>query len=396
MLLSLRNYLSTLSGRKRIVLVLTLILFIISGSSFSYAAYVYFQSTSLSPLSPDEGGAALSPVDFFGRAAAERLETPDSAKVVPHPLNGVLFTESEAKDWQSRRALAVTINNHVDARPQWGLSFADIIYEAVAEGGISRFLAIYHSYLPDKVGPVRSARRYYVDWAKEYDAWYAHWGGASTANEANVYDYMRKIYVSSIDVPGIGPNEPFDRDPERLKKVGIEHTAFARLPLVYEAAYRMYPDQVRPFRPIKSWKFKDDVASGKRPSASSVEFNFWDLPDFVVKWEYDPKTDTYIRFQGGEEQVDALTNEPLRAKNVIVIFMEEKALLDEKAHLLYKTLGSGDAKIFLDGKVVEATWERSALSFRTLFFDSSQSEITFNRGQVWIEVLPTGTTLTYN
>ncbi len=396
MLLRLKNYLSSISWRRMVVLALTIILFIISGSSFSYAAYLYFQPTSLSPLSPTGGGTALSPVGFFGRAAAERPETPDSARVIPHPLNGILFTESEAKDWQSRRPMALMINNHLDARPQWGLSFADIIYEAVAEGGISRFLAIYHSRLPDKVGPVRSARRYYVDWAKEYDAWYVHWGGASTPNEADVYGYMRNIFVSSIDAPRVGPNQPFDRDKERLALVAIEHTAFARLPAVLDLAYEMYPDQVRELRPIGPWKFKDDLPQRKRPNAASVSFNFWDLPDFTVKWKYDPNTDTYVRLQGGREQIDALTNEPLRAKNVVVVFMEEKALLDEKAHLLYKTLGSGEAKIFLDGEVIEATWERSALSLRTLFFDSSQSEINFNRGQVWIEVLPTGTTLTYN
>ena len=178
--------------------------------------------------------------------------------------------------------------------------------------------------------------------------------------------------------------------------MAIEHTAFARLPAVYELAYEMYPDQARELRPVGQWKFKEDLEQNKRSSAASVSFNFWDLPNFVIRWEYDPKTNTYVRFQGGDEQVDALTSEPLRAKNVIVIFMEEKALLDEKAHLLYETLGSGDAKIFLDGRAIEATWERSGLSLRTLFFDSSQSEINFNRGQVWIEVLPTGTTLTYN
>lgn len=395
MLQNLKNYISSLTVAKRVVFIMTVFLFMAAGASFSFASYLYFQPMgNISDKVPL--GEAVSPSGFFGKAAQEKVERVPDNRTIPSPLNGILYTEEEAKIWQSRRPMGVMVNNHVDARPQWGLSQADIIYEAVAEGGISRFLAIYHSQIPDKVGPVRSARKYYVDWAKEYDAWYVHWGGASTANEANVYDYMRKIFVSSIDVPSIGLSEPFDRDPERLGMVAIEHTSFARLPLVYETAYRMYPDQVQQLRAIETWKFKDDAAENKRPNISSVEFNFWDLPSFIVKWEYDPKTNTYVRFQGGKEQVDALTNESLKAKNVIVEFTLETALLDEKAHLLYKTLGKGSAKIFFDGKVIEATWNRADLGRRTKYFDINSSEIVFNRGQTWIEVLPTGNALTYN
>ena len=104
----------------------------------------------------------------------------------------------------------------------------------------------------------------------------------------------------------------------------------------------------------------------------------------------------YIRDKGGKEQVDAVTSEPLRAKNVIVEFMIETSLLDEKAHLLYKTLGRGNAKIFLDGKIIEAGWDRADLTSRTKYFDISGAQIVFNRGQTWVEVLPTGNALTFN
>lgn len=394
MLQNLKNYIGALNLAKKVILLMMIGFFSVAGASFSYIIYGLVKPSSTS--SAVTSSTKISPLDFFGKASSQKVETPQTERTVESPLNGLMYSTSEAKEWQARRPMAVMVNNHVDARSQWGLSYADIVYEAVAEGGISRFLAIYHSKLPDKVGPVRSARKYYVDWAKEYDAWYAHWGGASTANEANVYDYMRTIYVSSIDVPSIGPNEPFDRDPERLKQVAIEHTGYARLPLVYEAAYRMYSDQVREFRPISAWKFKEDAVEDKRPAMSSAEFNFWDLTDFIVKWEYDPKTNTYIRHQGGKVQVDALTNESLRAKNVVIQFMQETSLMDEKAHLLYKTIGRGTAKILLDGKVMDATWERKDLATRTRYFDTSGLEIVFNRGLTWIEVLPIGNTITYN
>ena len=396
MLDDLRNYTRSLSIAKRVVLILTVLFFITAGSSFSYAAYIFFLPAR--PETTPSASGAVSPVDFFGKANKERVEALLDQRTVASPLNGLLFTEEEAKAWQARRPMAVMINNHRDARPQWGLSSADIIYEAVAEGGISRFLAIFHSSSPEKVGPVRSARKYYVDWVKEYDAWYAHWGGASTANEANVYDYMRTIFVSSIDAmwAGSGPQSAFDRDMERANEVAWEHTGYARVPILYETAYKQYPDQAQALREFESWKFKEDLVEDKRPSTASVEFNFWDLPEFVVKWEYDAKTNTYVRFQGGKEQQDALTNEPLRAKNVIVVFMQETALLDEKAHLLYKTLGNGNAKVFRDGQVVEATWSRVELSRRTKFFDKKGAEVIFSRGQTWIEVLPIGNAITFN
>lgn len=381
----------------RLLLVLTVVFFFVSFVSFAYAGYLY-----LGPAGSREssGSALVSPVDFFGQANRETEVKFDERqeKTVPSPLNGILYTEEEAGVWRSRRPLAVMINNHVDARPPWGLSQADIVYEAVAEGGISRFLAIFHAQLPVKVGPVRSARRYYVDWAKEYDAWYAHWGGAATANEANVYDYMRTIFVSSLDEmwAGSGADLAFDRDLDRADTAAWEHTGFARPERLYELAYRQYSDQVREFRPITAWKFKDDLPQSERPEGGSVSFNFWDLPDFLVRWEYDPDTNSYRRFQGGQAQLEALDGEPSRAKNVVVVFMTETALLDDKAHLLYKTLGKGVAKIFLDGQVIEASWSRPDLTSRTRFFDKTGAEVSFNRGSIWIEVLPVGNTLTFN
>ena len=90
------------------------------------------------------------------------------------PLNGAYFTKGEREVWEKRRPLAVMIENHADSRPQSGLSRADVVYEAVAEGGISRFLAVFYcgaaagSAKPYDVGPVRSARTYFLDWASEY------------------------------------------------------------------------------------------------------------------------------------------------------------------------------------------------------------------------------------
>ncbi len=394
--LNLKDYFLSLNWPKKSVFLVTLLSFVVAGGFLALAVY-----SAVSPsVSPEKlASGPVSPVDFFGRAVRDKIESSGGDKTVGSPLNGVLYTEAEAAVWQARRPMAVVINNHILARPQAGLSRADIVYEAVAEGGISRFVAIFHSQLPEKVGPVRSARKYFVDFAKENDAWYGHWGGASTANEANVYEYMRAIYVSSIDAMWAGA-QAFWRDFSR--SVPSEHTGYTSIPKLYEVAYRQYPDQRRQLDPLAAgWVFKDEAPAEDRPDAGSLTFNFWDLPDFAVEWDYDRTLNSYKRSQGGQPHLDGETNEVLTAKNVIVLFMDERSLNDGKGHLLYKTVGRGEGKAFLDGRAFDLIWVRKSVADRTRFLvveksarpPASSKELELNRGQIWIEVLPTGSTL---
>lgn len=397
-MVNIKGYFLTLNQNKKAVFLLTIISFLASLSFFSLAA------AQVLGKQDSQKKEIAAPTDFFGRAIKSKPDSnspTDSAnRTIPSPLNGVLYTEAEAADWKSRRPMAVMVNNHILARPQAGLSQADVIYEVVAEGGISRFLAVFHSKIPEKVGPVRSARKYYVDFAKENDAWYAHWGGASTANEANVYDYMRTIYVSSVDAMWAGASA-FWRDFSR--DVPTEHTGYTSIPKLYETAYDRYPDQVKTWRDaVNSWVFKEDGLAAGRPQSQSVSFNFWDLPDFVVKWDYDNSTNSYKRSQGGKVFNDAESDQQIAAKNVIVLFMDERSLNDGKGHLLYKTLGQGTGKAFLDGKEIDIKWSRKSANERTRFLvsndptvkSSPETDLQLNRGQIWIEVLPTATTVT--
>ncbi|MFH1896541.1 MAG: DUF3048 domain-containing protein [bacterium] len=304
---------------------------------------------------------------------------------IANPINGILYTSTEVRQWQERRPMAVTINNHAEARPQKGLSSADLIYEAVAEGGISRFLAIFHSKLPETVGPVRSARVYYIDWAKEYDAWYAHWGHAQGSNEANAFARMQQIFVSSIEsAKACDYDDTLDR--------ALEHTLYCETENLYTTAYELYPDQPTKFGRLVSWDFKDEPKSaGVNDKAVTINLNFWDLPEYAVEWRYVPESNSYERYQAGEKQADAINSATLTARNIIVEFMPEKQLADVEGHLIYNDIGTGDALIFLDGRVVEAEWRRLAYTDRTIFTDNvTGKEVEFNRGQVWVEVVPQG------
>jgi hypothetical protein len=332
---------------------------------------------------------------------------------VESPINGVLYTQSQAEIFMKRRPLAIMVNNHTQARPQFGLAEADLIYEAVAEGGITRFLALFHAKDVEKVGPVRSARIYYEDWAAEFNAWYAHWGGAymdddDKANQdnpdydftcnpgADAYTKINRIGLPSLDQMWLG-NSAYWRD--NTRGVSTEHTGFTSTQKLLNEAPNRYPEEGwQNFEPFQTWLFKDDLKEADRPEAGSFEIYFWEgYTDYDVRWEYDPATNEYIRYQGGTKQIDAANNQEIRAKNVIVQFTDQSFFGDKKGHLKYETVGVGKAKVFLDGKIIDAEWNKPAIRERTRFFDvATGEEIKFNRGQIWIEIVPTGNEISYS
>lgn len=347
-------------------------------------------------------GVLLSPIsdaNSFGN-----LKDLEKGDVAASKINGVLYPKDKAEQFINKKPMAVVINNHKQARPSYGLSEADIIYEAVAEGGITRFMTVFQSHEPEKVGSVRSARVYYLDFASEYHPWFAHWGGAYTSPndppnttnpEADAYAYMRKHSIPNLDQMWIGADaywrEPLNR--------ATEHTGFTSIKKLYEIATKYWPGGWDVYKDFGSWKFKDDELEDQRPQSASISFDFWQnftRSDFTVKWEYDPVKNIYLRFQGGEAQMDGNNNQQLAARNVIVQFMKEKSANDRKNHLFYEALSRGKAKILRDGKMIEASWERLDLQDRTRFYDETGREIEFNRGQIWVEVVPEGNSVTYN
>ncbi|MCL5091146.1 MAG: DUF3048 domain-containing protein [Patescibacteria group bacterium] len=329
------------------------------------------------------------------------------------PLNGASFTKMEKDLWDQRRPLLVMIENHEESRPQSGLSKADIVYEAVAEGAITRFMAVFYcadaAYaVKDEydVGPVRSARTYFLDWASEYADYplYAHVGGAGQCSDPTVdprakalcqiekYGWKNKETRADLDQFALG-FKVCRREPDRLgHEVATEHSMYCSTESLWQTAVtrkltNVNYKNVAWDKNFRSWLFKEDA-----PSSGSVspEFDFWrDYKAYSVRWEYDNATNSYKRFNGGVPHLDFNTNEQLMTKNVVIQFAEEKGPVDEHKHLIYGTTGTGKALVFQDGLVVEGKWAKKSRTDRTLFYDNKGKEIKFNRGQVWIEILPT-------
>lgn len=341
-------------------------------------------------------------------------------------LNGGMFTKIEENIWKDRRPITVVIENHLDSRPQSGLSRADVVYEAVAEGGITRFLAVYlcGASIDDvRIGPVRSVRVYFVDWAAEYgdNPLFVHVGGANRIcnncpgglkprgqvdPKADAFSLLINLGwragTVGNDMDG-GTNVGFPvmlRDYERIPGAATEHTFMGFTDKLYtEGASRGFgvkdDEGNRWDDNFVSWKFKDDEASSS-PDASEISFEFWsNKGDYEVTWKYDSEGNKYLRFHGNDKHIDMDTEEQLSAKNVVVQFVKEQGPVDSEGHMLYTTTGEGEALIFQDGGVIEGTWEKDARTDRTKFFDEDGKEIKFVRGVIWIEAVPAGNDIDY-
>jgi hypothetical protein len=329
------------------------------------------------------------------------------------PINGELFTEGERKIWEKRRPLLVMIENHEDSRPQSGLSLADVVYEAVAEGGITRFLGVYYCRITssDKkynLGPVRSARTYFLDLASEYGDYplYAHVGGAGNCNDPNVdprakalcqiekYGWKDKEHWSDLDQFAL-PYKVCRREPERTGQTkATEHTMYCDSSALWKKAEeRGLSGSYSEFQP---WLFKEDLSPEERGKIGKISLYFWKgYKGYGVSWQYDKDKNIYYRFNGGKEHRDFLNQEQLYAKTVVVQFAKEIGPVDEKKHLLYKLIGKGNALVFQDGRVIKGRWSKPSRTERTVFLDQKGKQIEFNRGPIWIEVLPEGNTVDY-
>lgn len=303
-------------------------------------------------------------------------------ELVPLPITGVLVKPEEAGSL-NLRPLGVMVNNYVDARPQSGLIYADVVYEIVAEGGITRFLAFFLNETPEKIGPVRSVRDYYLTLVKELgDAMIMHIGWSPQALEA----------IETWPVRSLGRGgAPFWRDNPR--NVATEHTAYIDGTVMREVGDNLGWDGTREF---DSWLFKDapDMYS-TRESATKLEIDFWFEGDYSAIFDYDAQTNSYLRSMGYDSDgnpiahSDQETGEQISVKNVIVQFVPESPVEgDDKNRLSYQLVGSGTGYVFLDGKVLEVTWSKEDRDGRTKFYDLDGNEIKFNRGKFWVSIVP--------
>lgn len=327
------------------------------------------------------GGSALAFVAF----APNKQTKPPTIVIPAHVMKPEPVVERRAIDGMPLAEgavqpsyYAVMIDNLTDARPQAGPSKASLVIEAPVEGGITRLLAIFSSDAQvRRIGPVRSARPYYVDWAKEYDALYAHVGGSPEA--------LRYLQDGGFrDFNEYANGRYFWRDASRK----APHQVFTSTDLLGKGAVGSTDVGSSP----DPWRFKDLPAADARPKTAHDLLVDYGSPSYAVMWKYDQESGGYRRYQGGRQQFEE-GGQAVLAANVAVQFTDVVSI-DDVDRKRVTTSGSGKAVVVRDGIAVAGTWKKSS-GERTKFFDASGKEVEFNAGPTWIEVVNNASTVSY-
>lgn len=292
-------------------------------------------------------------------------------------LDGITVEKGKENNYP----VAIMIENLSTIRPQSGLSDASIVYEALVEGGITRFMAIYdiQAKTIKEIGPVRSSRPYYVDWVSEYDALYAHAGGSPEALQA-----ISAFQIKDLNqIAGASPN--FWRDP----KIAAPHNLFTSTDLMLYGLRDKGLQKERP--PFKPWTFltkeEKESVDTTTPEAQKVTIDF-SSAGYQVEYNYNAEKKTYARSNGGQEHKDKNTKETIQVKNIAIVVIPEIVSYGEKGRLTLNLHGEGDAYIIRDGKKIVGRWKKADRLARTEFFDADGEKIPFAPGNIWVEVVP--------
>jgi len=354
------------------------------------------------------------------QSAAGKLLTlqPSEAKDQVCPLNGQLFTNTEKTAWEKKRPLVVMIENTPDARPQSGLTNADVVFEAMAEGGITRFAALFYcnSQVNDvALAPIRSARQYYWEIASGFNyPLYAHVGGANTPGPADVLSHIGDAgWNGQNDLNQFSVGFPtFLRDYNRIpgRVVATEHTMVTSTEKLWTyAAQKRGWTNLSPTKTVAGkkvvgtdwkagyipWQFQDTVAAAGQ--VKTISFAFWDgFDQYAVKWDYDTAKNSYKRSEGGEAHTDLNNSQQIEVKNAVVLFAEEKGPIDTEKHMLYTLSGAtGEALVFQNGAAIKANWVKKEREVNFVFTDDKGKAFKFVRGPIWISVVGKKTSITY-
>jgi hypothetical protein len=275
--------------------------------------------------------------------------------------------------------LAVMIENAPESRPQSGLASADIVFEAMAEGEISRFMAVYVESDAPIVGPVRSARHYFINLAAELGASVVH-VGSSPLGYVSLQWYGLRNLEEIFDSGGFWRSR-FRPSP---------HNAYTSV----AAARQALDGRASPGN--GSWggfTFKDPARrySGTAAPSVSLIYEPW---GYRVEYRYDPASNRYARFMEGQPHLDAESRAQLEAASVAVLIVKAWQI-DTAARLDMEQLGSGPAAYFVDGVVLEGSWSKRSTTAPTLFLDGAGNPIRFNPGPNWVQLISPEGKVTY-
>lgn len=316
----------------------------------------------------------VSPSNLKDGQTAKTADNTDFETRVQTPLETTISGASIARSDFLIQPVAIVVENHPDSRPQSGLSQAEIVYEMVAEGGITRTLAIFQRK-GIEVGPIRSARPYFADLANGYSSVFAHVGGSPEVLQA----LRAKKYTKLLDLNEFFNESFFDR----IKTRSAPHNAYSttdRLASFNSQVSGMNSSEEKVNK--QSFEFSSVLPQGV-VEAHKIEINF-SKPAFFSTYNYDAQSQRYIRKVSGVDLVDKNDGSSIQPSTVAVVFTDITNIPgDSEGRMKIRTQGAGKALVFSGGKMQECQWQRKSGEV-IQFVDTSDKKIQVLPGQVWI------------
>ena len=300
-------------------------------------------------------------------ATVKAVEKPVEAIKYYSPLTGNLVADETAT---KAPVTGVMIENSPDARPQSGLKNSGVVFEAIAEGGITRFLVLYQSEKPQLIGPVRSLRLYDVDWAAAFDCSIGHVGGSAAAlAEVRNGNYR--------DIDQFFNSGSYWRASDRYAPHNV-YTSSENLDAL-NAAKGYTSSNFTGFSRV-------DGKASETPDATNISIT---ISSYLYNstYAYDVATNTYARSQGGEAHLDREDGQ-ITPSVVIALRVDENTILEDGYRESIITIGSGSAVIFQNGTATNATWTKTSKTSQITFTDANGAIIQLIRGQTWIAAVP--------
>ena len=297
-----------------------------------------------------------------------------SVPKVRRMVDGILVDKGQ----ENPPLAGVMQENMVEAQPLSGIASASLVFEAVTEANITRFLAYYN--LDDaprlsEIGPIRSARAYYLNWAAEFQTLYGHVGSSPEA-----YNLLRGAGMAGVrDLDQWYQSQYYKRVGNRPAPHNV-YTSGNLLKQAYQSVVISLPLSVR------SWKFKADAPPDSRGNVVMIKVAY--VAPYAVEWQYDKVANQYARRQWGGPHKDA-AGKVISAKNIAVAF-EKMEVLDALGRKKFTTIGEGKGLVFQDGRVIVGKWKKPSAPERMRWYDGQGQEVELNAGTTWVEIVPEG------
>lgn len=326
------------------------------------------------------GVAAFAVWFVFFRNSDEKTDAPNvnpPAEIEkPKFFSPLTGREVANEEITTRPVTAVMIENSLEARPQSGLVDAGVVFEAIAEGGITRFIALYQEAEPSLIGPIRSARPYFLEWAAAFDPAVIHVGGSDEAL-AMLNTGRYGLNIDEVD------NSVIFRARDRYAPHNA-YTDFTKYSGFLNRKGKTTSDFVGWTRQDgQGWCNCPDEAVCDCPPLEAGNINIGvSVGSFAVHYDYDIGTNNYKRSIGGTPHKDREKGQV--SPDVVIALRSNYGLMADGLHSRYQTTGENDVYIFQNGDVITGKWRKADAWSQIKFFDITGTEIKLNRGQVWI------------